>query len=60
MEYRGVEFTVVQTANPTGWKWTVHLGDGKEKNGECDTRAAGIRFAQRVMDRHVRELAKSS
>jgi hypothetical protein len=38
----------------------VHLGDGKEKNGECDTRAAAIRFAQRVMDRHVRELAKSS
>src|SRR6202163_818061 len=23
MQYKGIEYHVVQTANPTGWKWTV-------------------------------------
>ncbi len=25
MEHRGIQYTVVQTANPTGWRWTVDL-----------------------------------
>jgi hypothetical protein len=58
MKYKDVEFTVVQTANPTGWKWTVQL-DGREKVGSSDSRGRAIEMAQKAIDRRVREIAKS-
>jgi hypothetical protein len=58
MKYKDVEFTVVQTANPTGWKWAVQL-DGTEKVGSSDTRDRAIKMAQKVIDRRVRETAKT-
>ena len=39
MEHRGIEFTVVQTANPTGWKWTVHFPGHLSKTGMSSSRA---------------------
>jgi len=29
MEHKGIQYQVVQTANPTGWKWTVQLDEGR-------------------------------
>jgi hypothetical protein len=29
MEYKGVEYTVVQMAGGAGWKWEVRFDDGK-------------------------------
>lgn len=25
MQHKGINYTVVQTANPSGWRWTVEL-----------------------------------
>jgi hypothetical protein len=33
MEHRGIQYQVVQTAYPTGWKWTVQLDEGRTKTG---------------------------
>jgi len=33
MEHRGIQYQVVQTACPTGWKWTVQLDEGRTKTG---------------------------
>jgi hypothetical protein len=30
---KGVEFTVVQTANPHGWKWSFQLEGRRPKTG---------------------------
>ena len=39
MEYRGVEYTVVQLLEG-GWRWEIDLGDGKRKSGETPSSRA--------------------
>jgi len=34
MEHKGFQFRVVQTANPTGYKWTVDLGTARIRSGK--------------------------
>jgi hypothetical protein len=53
MEHKGVQYQVVQTANPTGWKWTVELGNGRTKTGDTFSRVNGIRLALLAIDRAV-------
>jgi hypothetical protein len=33
IEHRGIQYQIVQTASPTGWKWTVQLDGGRTKTG---------------------------
>jgi hypothetical protein len=33
MEYRGVEYSVVQLPEGNRWRWKVRVGDGKTKTG---------------------------
>jgi hypothetical protein len=40
MEHRGIKYQVLQTANPTGWKWTVWLDEKMTKIGECFQKAS--------------------
>jgi hypothetical protein len=54
MEYKGIQYTVVQTANPTGWKWTVLAGK-RTKTGTGFNRMSAIRGAERVIDGYVKE-----
>jgi hypothetical protein len=51
MQYRDIQYQVVQTANPTGWKWTVQLDDQGTKTGNAYSRAAAIALAQRAIDK---------
>jgi hypothetical protein len=42
MEYRGIQYQVVLTANPTGWKWAVQLDGGRIKTGVSCSRQYAI------------------
>jgi hypothetical protein len=53
MEHRGVEFSVVQAANPFGWVWTVHFPGNHDKTGRSQTRPLAIARAQAVIDEAV-------
>jgi hypothetical protein len=55
MEYRGIQYQVVQTANPTGFKWTVDLGDGRIRTGQSFAMKAAIVDAERKIDRALKE-----
>jgi hypothetical protein len=33
MEYKGVEYSVVQLLEGSGWRWEVRFADGKNKSG---------------------------
>jgi hypothetical protein len=55
MEYRGIQYHVVQTANPTGFKWTVQLGDGRIRTGQSFAMKAAIVDAERKIDRALKE-----
>jgi hypothetical protein len=50
MEHKGIEFTVVQAANPLGWIWTVHLPGNLEKTGRSRNRPLAVARAQAVID----------
>jgi hypothetical protein len=55
MEYRGVEYTVVQMVDGTGWRWEVRFGGGKNKSGvTLHSRAAAIKLAEYEIDRVVK------
>ena len=51
MKYKGIEYQVVQTASPTGWRWTVHLDDGQTKTGMSSTEQYAIFDATNAIER---------
>ena len=54
MQHKGINFTVVQTANPTGWRWTVELPPPlKPRTGETSTRASAVRRALAVINKSL-------
>jgi hypothetical protein len=56
MEYKGVEYTVVQMAGGTGWKWEVRFDDGKNKSGVTrGSRELAIKLAEYEIDRVVKD-----
>jgi hypothetical protein len=60
MEHKGVQFQVVQTANPTGYKWTVDLGNDRIRSGQASSRGMAIFHAVRVIDNAVSASAKAT
>ena len=42
MEHRGIQYQVVQTTNPTGFKWTVEFDANRIKTGTCKFKASAI------------------
>ena len=56
MEYKGVEFSVVQLTDDTGWRWEIRLGDGKARSGTTPaSRAAAVKVAQYEIDRILKD-----
>ena len=58
MEYRGFEYKVVQTANPTGWMWVIRLDEIRNKFGTAPTRASAIRFAELAITKHLKRSSR--
>jgi len=56
MEYRGVEYSVVQLTEDRVWRWTVRFGDGKPKSGVTPvSRAVAIKQARYEIDRTLKD-----
>jgi hypothetical protein len=51
MEHRGIQYQVVQTASPTGWKWTVQLDGGRIKTGVSFSRQYAIFDATNAIEK---------
>ncbi len=52
MEYKGIEYSVVQLTDGAGWRWEVGLDDGKTRAGETPvSRAVAIKQAEHEIDR---------
>jgi hypothetical protein len=55
MEYKGVEYTVVQLTEGVGWRWEVRFDDGKNKSGVTPvSRAVAIKQAEAEIDRALK------
>jgi hypothetical protein len=59
--YKGVEYTVVATAEPDVWEWQFRLGD-KLKTGRTQTRLAALatRRVQSKIDAALRAAKSAS
>ena len=55
MEHKGIQYQVVQTANPTGFRWTVQLDENKTKTGVSISKGNAIFNAVSFIDRAIRE-----
>jgi hypothetical protein len=53
MEHKGVPYRILQTANPTGWKWVVETSAGRTKTGETYSRARAIQLAQTAINKMI-------
>ena len=56
MEYNGVEYSVVQLTDGSGWRWEVRFADGKSKSGVTRvSRALAIKLAETEIDRVLKD-----
>ena len=55
MEHKGVEYSVVQTTNPVGWRWIVYLPGRPPKTGTSPNREIALRLALNAIDQAVKE-----
>ncbi len=54
MEHKGISYSVVQTANPTGWKWTIELPGKPPRSGRSANRTTALRMAKIAIDRAIK------
>jgi len=54
MDYKGIEYQVVQTANPTGWRWTVQMEGREPRTGSGHNRTAAVALAQIAIDKLIK------
>ncbi len=59
MEYKGIQYQLVRTANPTGWKWTILFDDNRTKTGQQADRVEAIAKAERAIDQSIARLRRS-
>jgi hypothetical protein len=59
VEQKGIQYQVVQTASPTGFKWIVRLDEHRTKTGLSHSKASAISNAVRAIDKAVSASAKA-
>jgi len=56
MEYKGVEYSVVQLTEDRVWRWEIRFPDGKNKSGVSPvSRAAAIKLAEYEIERALKD-----
>jgi hypothetical protein len=53
MEYRGIEYTVVQGVECGIWKWTVLLGKNISKSGQAIGKPEAVAQATRLISKSL-------
>jgi hypothetical protein len=53
VDHRGIQYQVVQTANPTGWKWTVQLDGKRPKTGKSGGRMWAVHCAKSAIEKVI-------
>jgi hypothetical protein len=54
MEYKGIQYSVVQTIGAARWKWSVEIEPGRTRGGIAATRLRAIRQAERAVEEVVK------
>jgi hypothetical protein len=59
MDHRGIEYQVVQTANPSGYRWTIQLDAMKTRTGTSASKGNAIFQVARVIDTAIKAKSKT-
>jgi hypothetical protein len=59
MDYKGIEYQLVETTNPCCWKWTVLLDATRMRTGIALTRADAVLDAERAIDTALKRRPRS-
>ena len=51
MEYKAIQFEIIQTTNPCCWKWVVFLDATKTRTGIALTRADAVLDAEFAIEK---------
>jgi hypothetical protein len=51
MEYRGVEYTIVQGVERGKWIWSLSLDTNVKKSGQASSKPAAVTEAERAINR---------
>jgi hypothetical protein len=51
MEYRGVEYSIVQAVERGKWVWSLSLDTNVKSSGQADNKLATVIAAERAIDR---------
>ena len=54
MNYKGIEYQIVQTSNPTGWKWTFQPDANRTRTGTAPNRAMAVKLAEYAIDKFLK------
>ncbi|MBR1215591.1 hypothetical protein [Bradyrhizobium sp. JYMT SZCCT0180] len=54
MEHKGIEYGIVHTTSPDGWRWIVYLPGRQPKTGTSSSREIALGLAQAAIDRAVK------
>jgi hypothetical protein len=54
MEHNGIEYSVVQTTSPAGWRWTVRIAGRKPKPGVSHNRQMAVNAAKAAIENAIR------
>ena len=59
-EYRGTQYQIVRTANPTGYRWTAYIDGNRTRNGFCYTMESAIFEAKRKIAQFVKATGRTA
>jgi hypothetical protein len=60
MEYKAIQFEIIQTTNPCCWKWVVFLDATKTRTGIALTRADAVLDAELTIEKALENRCTTS
>jgi hypothetical protein len=54
VQYRGIQYQVLEKINPAGWQWTVSMDGRRQRLGEAHSRPVAVALAQRAIDKLIK------
>jgi hypothetical protein len=56
VEHKGVEYQILQMANPSGWRWVVYLGVDNIKTGVASSKGNATFKAVKLIDSAIKDM----
>jgi hypothetical protein len=56
MDHKGVRYELLQTVDPSGWKWIAHISHTKQITGFSRSRDLAIHAAKRAIEGTLKEI----